>query len=329
MDNLTHSLTGVLLSRAGLNRLTPHAGWLAVGAANLPDIDIASGFKGALYYLSVHRGYTHAFAIAPLLALIPLPFWWLAARRSQLTRKQWVGAYVVSLVAILSHILLDWLNVYGIRFFIPFSWSWPRLDLVNIIDLWIWALLLLCVLGPMLARLVYSEIGARGGSGRGAAITGLVLVCVYIFGRSILQGRALEAANSRMYAGRAPQRVVALPSAAIPWRWTMLVETPTAWRVIPLDLTSDFDPDGGNMYIKPDVSAILQPVARTETAQVFLGFSSCPLWRVTPISNPEGGTSVRIFDLRFGLPGKGAFSADFVIDASGKVLSQKFRFGDG
>ena len=40
MDNLTHSLTGLMLSRAGLNRFYPRATLVLVIAANIPDIDI-------------------------------------------------------------------------------------------------------------------------------------------------------------------------------------------------------------------------------------------------------------------------------------------------
>ena len=39
MDNITHSLTGLMLSRAGLNRISPEATWVLLLAANAPDID--------------------------------------------------------------------------------------------------------------------------------------------------------------------------------------------------------------------------------------------------------------------------------------------------
>ena len=37
---LTHSLTGLALSRAGLDRLCPRAAWLLILSANVPDSDI-------------------------------------------------------------------------------------------------------------------------------------------------------------------------------------------------------------------------------------------------------------------------------------------------
>ena len=42
MENLTHTLVGILLAHAGLNRWTPRATAICVVAANLPDIDIVT-----------------------------------------------------------------------------------------------------------------------------------------------------------------------------------------------------------------------------------------------------------------------------------------------
>ncbi len=55
MDNLTHSLVGLFLARAGLNRLAPDATAAMILAANLPDADIVAGVGGAPAYLEWHR----------------------------------------------------------------------------------------------------------------------------------------------------------------------------------------------------------------------------------------------------------------------------------
>lgn len=328
MDNLTHSLTAVLLSRAGLNRLAPNAGWLAVAAANVPDLDIVSGAAGGLSYLAVHRGFTHALFFIPLAALAPLSLWWLLSRKLRPTRRQWLGAYAVSLAGASSHLALDFLNVYAIRLLLPFSRRWLHLDLVHIVDVWIWAILLVCALGPLLARLVYGEIGARGGGGRGMAITGLLLLCMYIGGRAWLHEHAVATLEARLYQHEAPLRVLALPSPANPWSWTGVVETSRSWRVVPVNLLGDFDPDSGQSWYKPDSASVDAAVRRSETGRVFLDFSQAPLWLLTPVSTPEGGVRVRIHDLRFGLPGRGAFSMEAVLDSAGTVVRQRFRFGD-
>ena len=82
MDNLTHSLTGVLLSRAGLNRLHRQATGILFLAANVPDCDVASALGGAANYFHYHRWITHAVAMAPVMAVLPLLIVRLVARRA-------------------------------------------------------------------------------------------------------------------------------------------------------------------------------------------------------------------------------------------------------
>ncbi len=65
MDNLTHSLTGLMLSRAGLNRFYPRATLLLIISANIPDIDFVTIVRGPLFYFEQHRGITHSIAAAP------------------------------------------------------------------------------------------------------------------------------------------------------------------------------------------------------------------------------------------------------------------------
>lgn len=327
MDNLTHSLTGVLLARAGLNRLVPRATILAVISANLPDLDIVTGVRGSLCYLANHRGFSHALFWLPLVALAPLPLWWLLARSQGVKPIDWLKAYLVSAVALLSHLVLDWMNVYGIRLKLPFSGEWLHLDLLNIIDVWVWAILLICTLGPVLGRLVESEMGARRGGGRGMAIAGLLLVAAYIGGRAQFHDQAVKALEARMYRHEMPRRILAIPGAFNPWQWTGVVETSSNWYVIPLDLHREFDPESGRIFPKPDTASVRSAVLGTETARVFLDFSQAALWRITPTPSPEGAVSVTIHDLRFGLPGEGAFSAEWIVDSKGRVVHEGFVFG--
>ena len=95
--------------------------------------------------------------------------------------RGWKAAYVLSLIGVASHLLLDWTNAYGVRFLLPFSSRWFHLDLNNIVDLWIWGVLAVACIGPLLGRLVSSEIGARSGSGRGLAIFALAFFVMLRF----------------------------------------------------------------------------------------------------------------------------------------------------
>src|SRR6516225_438077 len=146
MDPLTHSATGLFLSRAGFNRLSPYATPILILAANAPDIDVVSALGGQLNYLKYHRHLTHAIVMAPLMALLPL----LIVRFFARAPVHWKGAYLISLAAVATHLALDATNVYGIRLLRPFSAHWYRLDLTSLIDLWIWAMILLAVAGPVI-----------------------------------------------------------------------------------------------------------------------------------------------------------------------------------
>src|SRR5207247_2014586 len=155
LDNLTHTLTGLAFSRAGFNRLTPQATAILLLAANVPDFDVIASLAGSLAYLKYHRHLTHSLLMAPIMALLPLLIVRLASRKP----IAWKMGYLASLAGVVSHLLLDLTNVYGVRLLLPFSDRWLRLDITPVDDPWIWAALFMAVIAPALARLVASEIG--------------------------------------------------------------------------------------------------------------------------------------------------------------------------
>ncbi len=318
MDNLTHTLTGLALSRSGLNRWYARSGLVLMLAANVPDFDVLTALRGALPYFVAHRGYTHAIAMMPVMALIPM----LLACAISRSMRGWKAAYILSLIGIASHLLLDWTNAYGVRFLLPFSSAWFRLDLNNIIDLWIWAVLLIACVAPLLGRLVSSEIGARPGSGRGLAIFALTFLVVYDFGRYLVHQRAIETLNSRVYRGAAPIRVAAFPVGLVnPFEWSGWVERPELALHFSMNLLGEFDPTApvGTIY-KPDPSPVLDAARQTYAVGKFLDFAQYPLWQVIPLSDPEGAHQAQVRDWRF------PFTAGAVVDQSDRVLSSWFRF---
>jgi inner membrane protein len=329
MDPLTHSLTGLALSRAGLNRWSPYAGWILLFAANAPDIDIVALAGGSTEYLHYHRHITHALLAIPLLALGPLILVRLAARKPLGGKR----AYAVSIAGVASHGLLDWTNTYGVRLFLPFSADWFHLDIVNLFDLWIWTALLFAALAPALARLVSSEIGAVPGSGRRVAIFALAFFACYGFLRYVSNRRAVAVLESRLYEDSAPLRAAALPGPWNPFRWTGLVETAGFYSLVEVDLRKEFDPTAGRVFYKPEPRAAEEEAwnaARgTEAFQVFLEFSRFPLRRFLPVDEPEGALRVEVNDLRFGAPPAPRFVAAAVVDQSGRVLRSWFVYAPG
>lgn len=322
MDNLTHTAVGLFLSRIGLKAWTPRATAILLLAANAPDIDILAAPGGAVDYLHYHRHFTHSLAAVPLIAILPVAV-------VHFTGKQpvrWLQAWIAAMIAVLTHLLLDWTNIYGVRMLLPFSDRWLRLDITNVVDLWIWGVCLLALLGPVIARLVGSEItsGAEKVThhGRGFAWFALAFILVYNGGRSILHARAVEVLDSRIYQGAQPLRAAAFPDSIHPLRWTGVVETQDFWATGPVDLLGEFDPTRVTILHKPPPEPAIEAALATRTFQEFLRFAQFPQWRVTPVPVPENGRLVQLFDLRFGRPPNAAFMAEATVDPQMHVTEE-------
>lgn len=326
MENLTHTLTGLFLSHAGLNRLTPRATAILLLASNAPDVDIVTALGGSLNYLHYHRHITHSLVFAPVLAVLAVLIVRLIGREP----LPWIPSILVALAGVLSHLLLDLTNVYGIRIMLPFSAHWFRWDITNIVDLWIWAILLISLVAPLLAKLVNAEIGARKRSpypGRGFAIFALVFVAIYSFGRFVLHNRATAILDARVYAGAAPARVAAFPGPANPLLWRGLVETSDAYRVFDLNLVRVFDPSDGQVFLKAAPAPAIDAANQTSTFREYLRFSQFPLWRALPAPDVAGGTRVEVMDLRFGTPVSPGFVCTAILDSQLRVIRSWFQFG--
>jgi inner membrane protein len=326
MDPLTHTATGLFLSRAGLKRWTPLATPILLLAANAPDIDIVTLAGGPLNYLNYHRHLTHALAAMPLMAFLPVVLVRAVARKP----VHWMGAFAVAMIAVASHLLLDLTNAYGVRLLLPFSARWLRLDLMNIVDLWVWAIFLLSVAGPFVARLVGSEISSgtvkTRHHGRGFAIFALAFLLLYNGWRLVLHDRAVAILDSRIYQGLTPSRVAAMPDGAVPWRWHGIVETGEFFAFEDVNLMGPFDPTEARIVHKPEPDPAIDAARRTPVFQQFLEFAQYPLWRVFPSSQVENAKVVEVMDVRFGAPFVRNFIATAVVNAKLQVIETSFQF---
>lgn len=320
MDNLTHSLTGLMLSRAGFNRRLPRATLLLVTAANLPDIDVVTGLFGSLAYLEHHRGPTHSLLLLPVMAAFPVVLWrWFSGREAS-----WLWAYVASCVGVLSHLLLDWTNTYGIRLLSPLAPTWFRLDSTYIVDAWIWMAFMLALAGPALSRLVSGEIGARPSSGRGAAWAALLFVLAYDAGRWVLHGRATDIVRGRVIENETPLRAYALPSGVNPLLWTGVAETSRLFATNEIRLWQEGRQDEAEVVYKPEPGAALTAALESETMRRFLRFCPGPLVRVVP--DAAGGHRVEAIDLRFGTISNPGFATTVRVNERQQVVEEKFSF---
>lgn len=323
MENLTHSLVGLFLARAGLKRVTPRGTAILVLAANAPDIDAVSWFRGSTAYIHWHRNITHSLIALPVMALLSVAIVRLAGREP----VRWLQAWVVAMVAVASHLILDLTNVYGVRLLLPFSGHWFHWDLTPVIDLVILGIGFLGVVVPWFGRLVGSEIGERRHeAGPGWAVIALLLLGAYDYGRSVLHDRAVALMNSRIYNGLAPRRTGAFPQEN-PLRWTGIAELSNAYVEVPINLREEFTPEGALTFYKAQQTPAVEAAMRTEPFQRFLEFVQYPIWVTEPASERERATEVKLVDLRFGTPSAAGFQATAVVNNRGEVVQSTFGFG--
>jgi inner membrane protein len=328
MENVTHTLVGLMLSRVGgfnSNKARGEKGApiMLMLAANAPDVDTYSFFTDSLTYLQVHRGYTHSLAFAPLMALIPL----LLVKAFTRTRFTVVtlATYAGCLIAVLSHLLLDWTNVYGVRLMMPFSAKWYRLDSTDIIDPVILGVLLLAVAAPALGGLVTSEMGGRkrAAPGRGWAWFALLAVLFYDTGRWMAHDRAISIVDAYTYRGAPAERVNVFPVRFTVMRWRAVVEGNGFIYEAPIDLSRDFDAAGGHTEYPAISSPAIDAAKTTRTFQVFESFNQLPFWTLLPVDDT---VRVELLDLRFGSIQHPGFEAIAFVEPDHRIARAYFSF---
>jgi inner membrane protein len=327
MDNLSHSLTGLVLARAGLNRITPRAMLLLILSANIPDSDILALGKSQLAYLEVHRGPTHSFVAIPILAIECVII--VAAIYRQ--RLPWIRAWFVCCIGIASHLLLDWTNSYGIRPLFPFSIQWFHLDINSLTDGPILVALGLAAGWPWLSGLVSGEIGdAQKSTGRGIAVMILLLCSGFEVCRYYLHQRAITQLESRLYAGAAPLEAAALPTALNPFLWRGIVATKTTWREFNLNTLGQLNTESAQSFFRIPLSEAIANARRTAEFSYFIYFARFPVWSIQPVGLSDGtGKRIELTDLRFGEPGRGSFHCVALENPAGRILGAWFTFGSG
>lgn len=148
MENLAHTLVGLAIAKAGLERATPLATSALVISSNLPDLDVVAGIAGTTgSYLEYHRGFTHSFVgLAVLATVLTLVLTWIhrrfRMRRDPFRRPLRPGRiFALSYLGGLTHLFLDFTNAYGVRPLMPFNNDWFYGDLIFVVDPWIWLIL--------------------------------------------------------------------------------------------------------------------------------------------------------------------------------------------
>jgi inner membrane protein len=314
MEPITHLMTGACLARAGFNRKAAYATVAMTLAAEAPDLDTLWSIDGPIAAFQHHRGWTHTFAGLPIEAAIVVGAIWLVhrwrSRRSEPAHTatdlrvpvRWGLLYCFVLVALLSHLALDWTNNYGLRPFFPFNPRWYAGSFVFIFEPLMFVFLLVGLVAPSLFGLINSEVGARRTPfrGRAWAICALGAVAALWGWRAVEHQKAVQLAAAGDYNGAQVSRVSANPYPINPFRWHAVVETPQAYQVSTIDtLNGTVATNGrGDVFYKPPTTLATLVAKRSWLGEVYLDWSSWPLVMETGV-DPEGLTVVTFRDLRF------------------------------
>ncbi|MFP5230125.1 MAG: metal-dependent hydrolase [Acidobacteriota bacterium] len=160
MEPVTHFLTGACLGRSGFNRKTAYATLAMTLAAEAGDLDVLWGFRGPVAGLQHHRGWTHSFVGAPVVALATVGFVWLLhrwRRKEPVIPPRWGWLLFGAWIAAMSHILLDYTVNYGVRPFFPWNQKWYAWSIVFIVDPWLLLALTLALIVPARARNSFAD----------------------------------------------------------------------------------------------------------------------------------------------------------------------------
>ena len=372
MEPITHLMTGACLARAGFNRKAAYATLAMTLAAEAPDLDMLWSAGGPVAAFQHHRGITHTFVGLPFEGLLVVGAVWLVhrwrvGRAKTAENKLGVGAsganadrhvarpltaapvrwgllYGFVLIALVSHLLLDWTNNYGLRPFFPFNPRWYAGSIVFIFEPVLFVVLLTALVAPALFALVGSEVGARRPvfRGRGWAIFALAAMVGLWGWREVEHNAALQLASTASYGpaeslgsqggvDSAAQvlparvlRVTASPYPGNPYRWHTVVETAGFYQMATVDTLQSrvaTDPEQ-DLFYKPPTTLATLAAKRSWLGEVYLDWSSWPvvteIGPTAPIGAPAGTadwTAVRLMDLRF------LYDASFLKGRSNPPLS--------
>ena len=331
MDNLTHTLTALALSQAGLNRKTRFATLALVLGANLPDLDLLSRVGGSLAYQKYHRGLTHSILGVTILAALLAGALYYIARRFPPAKKAGPTLHLPWLLGICwiatgSNLALDFTNSYGVRPFLPFSGRWYAWDIMFVFDPLLLGVLALGLGLPALLRLISEEVGAPKPATRRGAVLALIGLVLLLGLRDLAHRRVLAMLDSRTYYEENPQRVGAFPTASNPFSWVGVVETPSAFHVLSVGaLDPEVNSDRLRVFHKPEPSRALEAAMATRTARIFDGFARF-LW--VRVEENEDGYQATLRDLRYASPDaqRPSFVAEIKLDKNLIVRSESLNF---
>jgi membrane-bound metal-dependent hydrolase YbcI (DUF457 family) len=338
VDNLTHSLFALTLSRTRLGSAGRGTTAALLLASNAPDIDIVTLAGGAASYLKWHRGPTHGPLGVVGLGLASAGIAW--ALQRYLDRRHPSAAtdppatfamlVAVSMIGVALHVLLDFPTSYGARPLSPFDWHWFALDWMPIVDIY---LLLVLVAGNVgfgqrsaeakrrNAAIVFTIMAANYGL-RGAAHQRALALVPRLFGPTLAppcdppgddESAAIDSWPRRRPPTPPPPgkrcmvEVAALPTFGSPFQWRIIAHLSNAYEIRDVDiLDARFRADADHDADAPWRTTLRYPnnwtPAVMHAATTTLGQTFLGFSRfpaARSATDASGVTTVRWTDMRF------------------------------
>ena len=263
-------MVGALLGQAGLKRLSGQAMGTLVIAANIPDIDAVATLFGT-ESLAMRRGLTHgpiAMVLLPL-ALTALVLLWNRWRPSEQPVRP-KALLLLAYIGTLSHPALDWLNSYGVRLLEPFSSRSFAGDTLFIIDVWIWAALIVSFLWSRRRE-------KREGQWTRPAWLGLAAIVAYIAANWLVTSYAERRARVELESRNLePRLVVANPQPLAFWRRTILWRSASQYGSMPFAIADGLRFDGRTGAVDLDHPALAASLGRSDV-RAYLFWSRMPV----------------------------------------------------
>jgi inner membrane protein len=303
MDPICHTMVGAALASTGLERKTRFGRATLIIGANLPDVDVFSYAWGEVAALEFRRGITHGIP-----ALIVLPFLLAGAMMGlgQLFRRgrgadvdfKWLLA--LSAVSVISHPILDFLNVYGVRWLMPFDNTWFYGDILYIVDPWMWAILGIA----LIAAHWWRNRDASGVFARPARV-GLLVAFAYVIAMAAGESISRRVVEASLSDAEIPRMLIA-PAFIDPFRRMVVIDGEHDYRLGVVNLLPRpyFQLDARR--IPKGESAEARLAAATGDGRTFLRWARFPFFEV---DDSKDEPAVYIIDARYTLDRNAVFGA--------------------
>ncbi|MSR65101.1 MAG: metal-dependent hydrolase [Verrucomicrobiae bacterium] len=271
MDTIAHGLAGAVIGYCGFRQRAGRAALAAsVLGAEFPDIDIVLLLVNSETYLNWHRGITHSVLLLPVWSWIVAFLVW-----DMMGRKNFRILWGASAAGMLSHLVMDWITSYGTMLLSPVSDARFSLNLVFILDPYVWAML-----GVGLWAVIRSQKPRPG-------LICIGVLCAYLLLCSAAKLHARHEARREGGSGE----LTAYAQPLRPFSWTVVRDEGKAvyWSA-----------DGKTEMFEQFYDDDLLPKAEaTEAVKTFRWFAANP---VVEKLTENGRTVLRYRDLRFRSP---------------------------